>query len=638
MIAENLPEEDALQKKPAAFALSFAVTFVLGAPAWSQSGYQTINGTRVFTQIDQAAGVATFSNDCGTQRLTQAQLQNGAIPNQIVPCPRPNGASGSPAASDVLLKDARERFAKAMNLFNQGANAKAQTDFEGAERIFRLAGDAPNAEIAGRNKRLSICRWMSTHDLVSEKSLRQYLGQGRPDPDSMDEKLYHVHGICLEFPAEAAAARAKLASLEQQAQQQKQSAPVTPPARAAQQPTHSVERPAPSRLPEPALPPVRVAQQPPSAEKPAPPRLPEPALPPPARSVQQPTPSVEKAARSRLPEPALPPLAASKQLASRETMNQPPLPQGQAVGPIVDANSLRAQQGTCSDITGVGGGPGPSNCQQNNGIPSNVQAQINQARASSQKLNPSQQDLQSAAQRYRQVEATLRAAGDLANAAIAADQALKLEDALATPAAATQDSCPPIGPEAYWRGTANEEYCGHAKCLERGSAYYGMVCFPPDRQKAASRNEEKKCLEKLGSLRGRNLAEGEIEILMGNAGCKPDGTPMSLRDRLKWVLRHKDFAVGEPDPFVTIDPKYKFCTTDYAAPPGSGISICWLEAGNGYCKKWREKPDGSKLPFDYVKADKQGFSDDVVNASIYTQHCPEGADRKWIDFWAQSKN
>lgn len=58
------------------------------APANAESGYQTIQGTRVFTVIDHNAGVATFSNDCGSQTLTQRQLQAGAIPSQIMPCPR----------------------------------------------------------------------------------------------------------------------------------------------------------------------------------------------------------------------------------------------------------------------------------------------------------------------------------------------------------------------------------------------------------------------------------------------------------------------------------------------------------------------------------------------------------------------
>jgi hypothetical protein len=64
--------------------------YCLTEPSFAQSGYQTINGTRVFTDIDQAARIATFSNECGTQRLTQAQLQAGAIPDEIIPCPRPS--------------------------------------------------------------------------------------------------------------------------------------------------------------------------------------------------------------------------------------------------------------------------------------------------------------------------------------------------------------------------------------------------------------------------------------------------------------------------------------------------------------------------------------------------------------------
>ncbi len=78
--------------------LAVAVHCLLGAAnTYAQSGYQTIQGTQVYTVIDQAAGVATFSNDCGTQRLTQRELQAGAIPDQIIPCPRPGqSATQSP--------------------------------------------------------------------------------------------------------------------------------------------------------------------------------------------------------------------------------------------------------------------------------------------------------------------------------------------------------------------------------------------------------------------------------------------------------------------------------------------------------------------------------------------------------------
>lgn len=81
-------------------ALFAATLSIIGAicgntVALAQSGYQTIQGTRVFTVIDQSRGIATFSNDCGSQMLTQRQLQAGAIPNNIIPCPRPNSGRNS---------------------------------------------------------------------------------------------------------------------------------------------------------------------------------------------------------------------------------------------------------------------------------------------------------------------------------------------------------------------------------------------------------------------------------------------------------------------------------------------------------------------------------------------------------------
>jgi hypothetical protein len=69
-----------------------------GAHAQSTaSGYQVINGTQVHTVVDMGAGFATFSNACGSQRISQRDLQGGAIPDRIIRCPR--GAAGfAPAA------------------------------------------------------------------------------------------------------------------------------------------------------------------------------------------------------------------------------------------------------------------------------------------------------------------------------------------------------------------------------------------------------------------------------------------------------------------------------------------------------------------------------------------------------------
>lgn len=78
---------------------------VFGNLAFAQSGYQTINGTRVFTQVYQDQGYAVFSNECGSQRLTQAELQAGAIPNNIIPCPRPNQTNSSSAYCQQVSRD-----------------------------------------------------------------------------------------------------------------------------------------------------------------------------------------------------------------------------------------------------------------------------------------------------------------------------------------------------------------------------------------------------------------------------------------------------------------------------------------------------------------------------------------------------
>jgi hypothetical protein len=95
------------------------------APAHAQSGYQVIQGTRVFTVIDPARGVATFSNSCGSQTLTQAQLQAGAIPDGIIPCPRFPSARQAPYRPSQSLPNAPRRtgppgIASPPTLYSQG--------------------------------------------------------------------------------------------------------------------------------------------------------------------------------------------------------------------------------------------------------------------------------------------------------------------------------------------------------------------------------------------------------------------------------------------------------------------------------------------------------------------------------------
>jgi hypothetical protein len=88
--------EKCVEMKNLISSIILGLISILALPALSanaESGYQTINGTQVYTVIDRAAGVATFSNSCGSQTLTQGQLQAGAIPSQIIPCPRASSSS-----------------------------------------------------------------------------------------------------------------------------------------------------------------------------------------------------------------------------------------------------------------------------------------------------------------------------------------------------------------------------------------------------------------------------------------------------------------------------------------------------------------------------------------------------------------
>lgn len=92
--------------------------------AQSGCGYRTINGTQVEVCVDLGRGIATFNNNCGSQTLTQGQLAAGAIPNQIIPCPRGGGGG-----DDFARRDAERRAfcegqkQRGIDAANRGDNA-----------------------------------------------------------------------------------------------------------------------------------------------------------------------------------------------------------------------------------------------------------------------------------------------------------------------------------------------------------------------------------------------------------------------------------------------------------------------------------------------------------------------------------
>lgn len=137
--------------------------------AMAQSGYQTINGTQVYTQVDQARGVATFSNSCGSQTLTQRELQNGAIPSRIIPCPRPQAKQ--PPTFDIQKERAKIDWALSVNIrdlanksmqearrHEQGKRySDAHSAYLVAHSQYLEVGDAKQADIALKNSTRVVC-------------------------------------------------------------------------------------------------------------------------------------------------------------------------------------------------------------------------------------------------------------------------------------------------------------------------------------------------------------------------------------------------------------------------------------------------------------------------------------------------
>ena len=90
-------------------------------------------------------------------------------------------------------------------------------------------------------------------------------------------------------------------------------------------------------------------------------------------AAKQPTQPLHAAAKTQ-------PLQAAAKTQPPQVNPQPP----QAATKTQPSTFENQQSTSCSDITGTGGGPGPTNCMQNNGIPPNLQRQINQSQASLQ--------------------------------------------------------------------------------------------------------------------------------------------------------------------------------------------------------------------------------------------------------------
>jgi hypothetical protein len=202
--------------------------------------------------------------------------------------------------------------------------------------------------------------------------------------------------------------------------------------------------------------------------------------------------------------------------------------------------------GSCSTITGLpGGSPPPGNCSSN-GVPPNIQAQINQAQSSMQQANQLRQVDPNYDNKSKTVEALFRAAaafqaaGDLAQAADAAEQAQPLVDELKNDFAS--NAGPPYAPAANWLGTENAEYCANANSVERGSAYYGYVCFPNtySTEHLSDKDRKTACAQALEILTPHKISDAWLADQMAKPplSCNPDGSLMTLRQIIAWHLAH----------------------------------------------------------------------------------------------------
>lgn len=259
--------------------------------------------------------------------------------------------------------------------------------------------------------------------------------------------------------------------------------------------------------------------------------------------------------------------AASRQTAAAQ-------PQSPASGTPLPG-SPQQQSSSCSDISGLGGS-GPANCAPSTGVPANIQVQIDQARASMQAARTVQGSDRSpagqtaAASQYRNAAAAYRLAGDLAQERVALDAALAIENALkqapvpdgaqppsrsaALPDNQSSNACPPVAPAQNLQDTPNAEYCANANCVDRGSAYYGYMCFGPSSGSADAGNATRIRQQAPQHFKGAAPdVRGEILTLADSFANLPEDAPerpKQLRKLIRKLANHgmpvKDLTCAQP--------------------------------------------------------------------------------------------
>ena len=201
-----------------------------------------------------------------------------------------------------------------------------------------------------------------------------------------------------------------------------------------------------------------------------------------------------------------------------------------------DVNTLRASQGTCSDITGVGGPSRPTNCQQSSSVPAKIRSQLDANKFSSQKsggVGAPGSSGKSADVELQELNAAFSAAKDWDTMRALAKRIALLQK---------RDNCPSIAPEEFWVGTKNEDYCRSANCSERQTAYYGMLCYYKYKESEIAHDDEDKiCEEALAKFKASPPSDETLEkyMLHQKIACNPDGTHMTMRQKLSRALERQ---------------------------------------------------------------------------------------------------
>ena len=197
---------------------------------------------------------------------------------------------------------------------------------------------------------------------------------------------------------------------------------------------------------------------------------------------------------------------------SKNTQPAPPAPSPHVAGPP----AAMPKSASCSDITGTGGGTTATDCRSGD-LLSGMAREL-------RTRNPA-----AARENYQRAADAYRRAGDtaLANAILAEAQSLiaslpanppplppvpQMDSGALGPLSLPPPQPPPASPDgpqaALPKATqapesnacpiavapasplqgANADYCANANCVDRGSAYYGYVCYPPSAAPASAAN------------------------------------------------------------------------------------------------------------------------------------------------------